>query len=906
MNAKALLLQFGFLFVLNIIYSGTISQTYTTLNSFDSTLISQKSGSNTYTIETGQTVTWDNLQSLPYKEIIIDSGALLNVLSETYMNRDAKIIVHRGGKLIIDGGSLTGSCTWKGIELHGTSTALQNTVDQGLVEIINGTIENAVFGIRTIKVEDDISGDGEILDLAYTGGIIHATDAHFINNETAVKFYSYSHSSNSRFTDCEFKTDTNYIGVTDPDCFLDITRMWSIPITNCDFKNEAGETNDQKGIRSFDSYIAIKGTCLEGDPCTNWDRGLFENLKVGIFATSTSPTRYIDVSHTDFNNNFKGIYISGMTNPVVESNNFDINSPYSQNDGGYGLYLDHSTAYKVEENNFYHEGHGQMGVGLVVNQSEGEPNMIYRNYFTNLQCGMDIQGENKASDGTGLELRCNQYEETVMDKIITWEGPFTTPFAGIASTQGSSSSNPEDMAGNLFYIPGEPNGDGDDILNEANHVTYYYPENTNNNDVKPIDYTEETVKIEPKVVFPGPWTFENGCPSSIDTGGSGSGSDDKGKMADAGQKIDSIENLLSLLIDGGDTEATQTEVDNSIPPETMQVYNELMNKSPYLSDTVVCTAIEKEDVLPGAMIRDIMVANPKAAKSDKLMQKLDERWTPLPEYMKAQILAGRSVVSIREETESRLAAFKLEKAKYFNNLVRYYLNDTVNPVGSMDSLVVLLENENSLTANYSLAFISGELGAWSEGIDVLNDIPSQFNLTPVEADAHSQFTTFYTLLSDMVQQGKSVFEADSMQIATLIDMEANQNRMAGVYARNILLALDQMEYEEPILLPDLLKSSEAMEDYRELLSKADDSPGFIKVKPNPAKDYIIIEYELERETNITIEINDISGNLKYSNNFSNKQDQFTVDTRKWNAGIHIVSLKINHKLIESVKFTIIK
>jgi len=287
-----------------------------------------------------------------------------------------------------------------------------------------------------------------------------------------------------------------------------------------------------------------------------------------------------------------------------------------------------------------------------------------------------------------------------------------------------------------------------------------------------------------------------------------------------------------------------------------------MNKSPYLSDTVISTAIEKENVLPGAMIRDIMVANPKAAKSEILMSKLDERWTPLPEYMKGQILAGRSVVSIREETESRLTAFKLEKAKYFNSLVRYYLNDTVNPQASLDTLEILLQNENSLNAKYQLTMLSLERGALSEGLAVLNDIPTQFELTASEAEAHSQITEYYTFLSDMAQQGKNVFEADSAQIATLIDLEVNQSGMANVYARNILLALNRMEYEEPIILPDLLKSSAAMDEYKELLSKVADAPGFIKVKPNPAKDYIIIEYELEREADASIEINDITGNFE--------------------------------------------
>jgi hypothetical protein len=338
----------------------------------------------------------------------------------------------------------------------------------------------------------------------------------------------------------------------------------------------------------------------------------------------------------------------------------------------------------------------------------------------------------------------------------------------------------------------------------------------------------------------------------------------------------------------------------------MQVYNELMAKSPYLSDTVISTAIEKEDVLPGTMIRDIMVANPKAAKSEKLMSKLDERWDPLPEYMKAQILAGRSIVSIREETESRLAAFKLERAKHFNALVSYYLNDTIDPIGSLDSLVALLENENSLSAKYGLAFLSGELGEWSMGLAVINNIPVQFELNAQEANAHAQMAAYYNLLSGLAQEGKSILQADSSQIATLFDIEGSLSGMASIFARNILLALNEMEYDEPILMPDILKSASAEDDYTELLNKANEAPVHITVRPNPAKDYIVLAYDLGEKGGAIAEIRNMGAKIKYSENLKNKQDQITVDTRGWKAGVYVVSLKVNAKLVESVKFTIIK
>jgi len=309
--------------------------------------------------------------------------------------------------------------------------------------------------------------------------------------------------------------------------------------------------------------------------------------------------------------------------------------------------------------------------------------------------------------------------------------------------------------------------------------------------------------------------------------------------------------------------------------------------------------------LPGAMIRDIMVANPNTAKSGELMNKLDERLNPLPGYMKAQILAGRSIVSIREETESRLAAFKLQRAKHFNALQRYYLNDTIDPEASVDSLTLLLHNENNLKAKYQLAFLEMEMGEWAEGLAVLNSIPEQFELSSEEILAHSQITSYYSLLHELAQQGNNVSNIDSTQISSLAQMQAYQSSMAGVYARNILLALNLISYDEPILLPDLLKSAEAMNEYRNILSKANDAPARLKAQPNPARDYIIVEYELEKEIDALIEVRNLAGLVRYSKSATNQQDQFTIDTRNWKAGFYIATLTLNGRLVESVKFTVI-
>ena len=126
------------------------------LQDLNPSLLPPEPNNETLVIETGDTVIWDNLQSLPYKEIIIEPGAQLNVLADTYLNKDAKIIVQRGGELIIDGGGLIGSCMWKGIEVWGNAALSQSSDEQGLVKIINeGKIENATVAIRTCKIDVD-------------------------------------------------------------------------------------------------------------------------------------------------------------------------------------------------------------------------------------------------------------------------------------------------------------------------------------------------------------------------------------------------------------------------------------------------------------------------------------------------------------------------------------------------------------------------------------------------------------------------------------------------------------------------------------------------------------------------------------------------------------------------------
>jgi hypothetical protein len=139
-------------------------------------------------------------------------------------------------------------------------------------------------------------------------------------------------------------------------------------------------------------------------------------------------------------------------------------------------------------------------------------------------------------------------------------------------------------------------------------------------------------------------------------------------------------------------------------------------------------------------------------------------------------------------------------------------------------------------------------------------------------------------------------------------LESEGDNPANIYARNILLSSGDISYDEPVQLPDLMKSAAATEEYEKLLNAK--PPRNLEVYPNPSKDFVIIGYTTGEETLPSqegmIEIQDAAGRIIKTVSFKSKRDQVTVITKDWKSGIYIARLKLNGNIIESIKFTLVK
>ena len=311
------------------------------------------------------------------------------------------------------------------------------------------------------------------------------------------------------------------------------------------------------------------------------------------------------------------------------------------------------------------------------------------------------------------------------------------------------------------------------------------------------------------------------------------------------------------------------------------------------------SAIYKENVLPNAMIRDILVANPQSAKTPDVIQTLDSRFDPMPDYMMAEIMVGQNFVGAKEIIEHKLSSHKSQRYLSLSKLERYYKSDTLNISTSIDSLISLWKREPYPIAKYKLAFSYLEEKDSLELFNTLDSIPMEFNLTTEVQNIHQQYEDLFDILW---QLQCDTITLDSIMIQSLLSL-STQKSIPGIYSRNILINDSIISYLESVYLPDLLKSIPVWD----LKSTKNDEDLIMKIFPNPAGNYFIIEYNLsEFDGHSIIVISDMNGKLFTTFELKNSHTQIVFSSEKFPNGTYLIQLFINNKFKEVTKITIVK
>ena len=450
--------------------------------------------------------TWSSETFLPVTAIV-DQDATLTVTDDVLCGTYARIIVRPGGKLIVDGGTLTSACTgemWQGIFVEGHSNLHQTEACQGTVLLRNGaTIENALCGIHT-------GAPGDTSNTS-TGGIILAQDATFLNCARAVymgPYTDYTPSTGilkpnaSSFTRCTFTLDNNNPIESCGARFSELTRLWGVAgvrFAGCTFTNTSSIDSRGCGIRAVDAGFRVDTYCsqemMNSDctcPGTYATYSAFSGFSTAIRVSTTGSPFAVTVDETSFANNNTGISVSGNNHTTVTRCQFDLSLTPGLSYGTTGLELSACTGFLVEGNAFSRSTstfptYGVKAAGLGISN-----NSLYRNTFSGLTYGIYSSGNNGGSF-SGLRFSCNTFSQNTHDIYVT--------SGQVAETQGSASAG----ADNSFSSGATGNFE---VVNPKCWLDYYYSTGGSHS---PTVHTSN--------VLLHPNALANGCASTLCTGG---------------------------------------------------------------------------------------------------------------------------------------------------------------------------------------------------------------------------------------------------------------------------------------------------------------------------------------------------------------------------------------------------
>ena len=385
-------------------------------------------------------------------EIVVDSLSTLYVYDTARLRLESRIIIRPGGKLIVNGGTLTSACDgemWEGIIVEGDVNQRQYASKQGSVLLTNATIENARTAIRTRGADDATQWDK-------TGGIVQATNTLFRNNRRAAEFLTYeNHTSGNAITDnvsyftrCTFTINDDNLFAANAatfDAHVTLLDVRGVKFNGCTFRNEVTTTADSargSAILSLGAGFKAKRVCPQLsnlDPCACYPSGsdtvtrcTFEGFFEAVNAANTDGQHDITIDNCDFSHNHTGVRLAVADNARVSFCDFDLSDISSQ----YGVSLANSTGFTVEGNSFHrHSASYLPSVGVACSNTGAAENVVRLNSFTNLFPGCYATGTNAERTRPaipGLQFGCNSFTGCIND--------ISAYSAQIRGTQGSSSA----------------------------------------------------------------------------------------------------------------------------------------------------------------------------------------------------------------------------------------------------------------------------------------------------------------------------------------------------------------------------------------------------------------------------------------------------------------------------------
>jgi len=331
-----------------------------------------------------------------------------------------------------------------------------------------------------------------------------------------------------------------------------------------------------------------------------------------------------------------------------------------------------------------------------------------------------------------------------------------------------------------------------------------------------------------------------------------------------------------------------------------ELREDLLGKSPHLSMDVLKQAADKTDVLPESVLFEILAANPDELKKEELLKYLEDKENPLPQYM-IDILKQVSMgITYKTVLQQQLANHNRYKTRTAHDMIRSIMNDSVTDLPGLRSW---LDNLGGIRADHQIISTYLAEANYNDAISLAEMLPGLYGLEGGELTEHNYYMDVLTLKIYLYQQGMTLNDLTSDEVAQLNIIAENSTGPGGAEARGILEMGYGYEFCDCLNVEDNQGYKSTTVDPTSL-SKVYGIT--LKVEPNPAKDWTTFNFTLQDNTTTgTIIIVDMTGTIVEVIEVSGQQGQHVWDTRNIKPGVYTYTFNVNG-IVNSNKIVIRK
>ncbi len=839
--------------------------------------------------------------------MVIKEGSSLTLTNAVLVfNENTALTIEEGATLELIDCSLSGCPNWLGIDMEANSSdGFRSTLITN-----SGSIKHALKAIESTDANTNLSLSPD----QWEAGIIRCDGTNFINNLVG---FEASYSSDQLFASlggtafrgCTFSLNNDFeshFELLDEFAFhhhvyLDHSRDFIFE--GCAFWNFHDVGLWKELGKGIDAYNA------EFDAISNSFRRLYRGVDASV---ETWKFNGMTLRDNDFDECMVGIHNFGectqviyenrirlgdLTGNVLLDNNLDVERE--------GIVLNGCGVFQVQDNIITDVNEiDAMTIGIRVRDVIGSAAVIRKNTLNNLEIGNLSNGDNRNSDAdnpseAGLRYICNNNSGNTYDTFVAEFGNVTSQ-AAVSPEQGVPpivEGDPWTDAGNNFSdAPADPNdprhfnhqGDQSQIL-----LNYYGNSTDNGNDWY---FTNNIEKIAQGAI--------NQCDPEVPVVEIVNGGGGKGDVIERAEAANTTKHELffiyDVLLDGGNTEEIQDEVDFAWSDDVWELRQKLLDISPFVSHATLWKLVNRTSTFPHPIAFEVLVANPSILKDNNFMSYLSKKSDPMPEYMISLLYEARDQKTFRKDLTDDITQVHTTEMYEKNKWISYIAETTNNKeeiyevIASMDCFdcdLLLIEkalDEEDFTEAESLL-------AGLEDRKIFNDAH--------RTEEIELFTRWHEVKKDVIIN----LNGDWSQIndnhnVELKDMTKSFHTLGGKRAMQILNRYRGNEYFTPPAYGVSGFEFRSYEWNQDVLASAT-----VSVYPNPASHILNIEldYSKSMDQPTKMMILNAVGELIEIREITSSVQFVSLDTRQWAAGTYLMQISGKNAVLQTEKIEII-